>query len=153
MGVNASKVKYQLDVDPSVTLRNAADGAETATATEAAISLKQLDTAYWHGKEIPNGNMVVVINVTALDKTTGDETYQLSLLVDDTANLSDNPVAVASIPVNAIGTYNVIVDSKSIPVLDPDASGTDKWMAIRATLGGTTPSISYGAWLAKSIRD
>lgn len=154
MGVNASKVRSLVDTAAAVTLRSVADGAETATATETAISLSELDLAYWQdGSEIPHGKFVVGVNVTAMDATTGDETYVLSLLVDDTSGLSDSPVTIASytIPRTAIGYYEFVVDSKTIPNLDSDSSGTDKWLAIRATLGGTTPSITYGAWISKSL--
>lgn len=152
MGVNASKVKYILDVDAGVTLRNVADGAETATATETAVSLKELNKAYWHDNEIPHGVFAVAVHVTALDLANSDETYTLSLVVDDAPTLNDNSVVVASYPIRAPGFYTFHVDSQNIPVLDPDNSGDDKWLGIRATLGGTSPSITYGAWIAKNIR-
>lgn len=151
MGVNQSRVRNLYDADASVLLRNVADGAETATATEAAISLNELDTAFWQdGNEIPYGVFTVGVNVTALDLTDTNETYTLDLIVDDTSNMSDTPRVVASLAIRAVGYYTLVVDSKNIPLLDSDTSGTDKWLAIRATLGGTTPSITYGAWLAKS---
>lgn len=151
MTVTSSRVRALLDTDASVTLRNVTDGAETSTATETAVSLNELDNAFWDdGNQIPYGTFTVAIHVTAIDRTTGDETYTLALLVDDTSNLSDSPVTVASISISQVGYYTLVVDSKNIPLLDPDTSGTDKWLAIRATLGGTTPSITYGAWLAKA---
>jgi hypothetical protein len=152
MGVNSSKVRFTLDAAAAVTLRNIADGAETATATETAVPLNELDTAYWQdGNEVPYGVFGIQVNVTTLDKTTGDETYVLSLLVDDTSGLSDAPVTIASFTIPAVGAYVFYVDSKTISKLDPDTSGTDKWLAIRATLGGTTPSITYGAFIAKTL--
>jgi hypothetical protein len=151
MGVNASKVKYLLDVDAAVTLRNVADGAETTTQTEAAVSLKELDTAYWHSNEIPHGLFAVQVVVTALDRVDGNETYTLSLLVDDTSDMSDAPSTIASYTITAAGSYTFYLDSKAIEALNPESSGLDKWLAIRATLGGTTPSITYGAWIAKNL--
>lgn len=151
MGVNQSRVRNLYDADASVLLRNVADGAETATATETAVSLNELDAAYWQdGNEIPYGVFTVGVNVTALDLTDTNETYTLDLIVDDTSNMSDTPRVVASLTIRAVGYYTLVVDSKNIPLLDSDTSGTDKWLAIRATLGGDTPSITYGAWLAKS---
>lgn len=152
MAVKASRVKALYDVDAQVLLRDVADGAETATATETAVSLNELDSAYWHDGEIPHGVFMVVVNVQATDAGTGDETYTLSLLVDDTANLSDSPVTIQSQAVAAgfSGVLYFYVDSANIPQLNPESSGTDKWLAIRATLGGTTPSITYGAWIAKT---
>lgn len=152
MGVNASKVKYLLDVDAGVTLRNAADGAEVATATEAAVSLKELDSAYWHSNEIPHGVFAVAVHVSDID-IAGTNSYVLALLVDDTSDLSDSAVKVAEYVITSAGFYVFYVDSKTIPKLDPDSSGTDKWLGIRATLAGdSTPSITYGAWIAKNIR-
>lgn len=152
MAVNASRVTSILDAEASVTLRNASDGAETATATETAISLSELDDAYWHGGEIPHGIFEINVHVSAIDNTTGDETYVLDFIVDDVSAMNDTPRVVASINLASkqVGFYKVLVDSKSIPLFDTDTSGTDKWGAMRATLGGTSPSITYGAWISKS---
>lgn len=154
MPVNPSRVKSLIDVADTVLLRNIADGAETSTATETAVSLNELDSAYWHGGDIPYGILQVVINVTANDSTTGDETCTLALFVDDTSGLSDTPVAVWSqaLTIGFTGTLYAYVDARNIPALNADTSGTDKWMGIRATLAGTTPSITYGAYLVKSIK-
>lgn len=152
MGIKASRVKYMVDADESVVLRDIADGAETSTATEAGVSLKELDAAYWHNNEIPQGILAVAIHVTALDVADADETYTLSLLVDDTSDMSDSPATVGSITIGATGVYYMYVDSRVVEALNAESSGADKWMAIRATLGGTTPSITYGAWIAKSLK-
>jgi hypothetical protein len=155
MGVNASRVKYLQDSDSAVVLRNVADGAETATATETGISLNELDTAEWDdGKVIPYGVIAVQIYVTANDNTTGDETVTLALLVDDVAAMSDTPVVVWQqlLPVGFTGAITAYVDAKTIPLVDTDSSGSDKFLAIRATLAGTTPSVTYGAWIAKSTK-
>lgn len=153
MGVNASKVKSLHDTDPSVVLRDIADGAETSTATETGVSLKELDTAYWHNGEIPQGVFEICVQITATDAGNGDETYVLSLLVDDTSAMSDSPVTIAAytIPRGTTGIFYWYVDSQTIPRLDTDSSGTDKWLAVRATLGGTSPSITYGASITKKV--
>lgn len=152
MGVNQSRVRAIYDADAAVLLRDVADGAETSTATETAVSLNELDTAFWQdGNEIPYGLIEVGVHITAIDRTTGDETYTFDLIVDDTSNMSDTPKVVASLTgITTAGFYTMYVDSKNIPLIDSDTSGTDKWIAIKATLGGTTPSVTYGAWMAKS---
>lgn len=154
MAANASRVTAILDTEASVTLRNAEDGAETATATETAISLAELDAAYWHGGEIPHGIFEVDVHITAMDNTTGDESYVLDLILDDVLAMNDTPRVVASLTLatKQVGFYKMFVDSRNIPLLDTDSSGTDKWLAIRATLGGTTPSITYGAWISRTRR-
>lgn len=152
MGVNSSRVRYTLDAADAVTLRDIADGAETSTATEAAISLSELDQAYWQdGKEIPHGVIAVQVLVTALSYT-GDEVYTLDLLVDDASGMNDTPKSVATQVITAVGAYTLYVDSKNIPLIDSDSSGTDKWMAIKATMSGSSKSLTYGAWIAKSLR-
>lgn len=150
MGITSSRVNEIIDLDDAVTLRDATDGAETATATETAVSLQELDSAYWHNGEIPHGVFKVVFHVTAVDRTTGDETYTLSLVVDDTADMSDTPATVAALAITAAGVYTMFVDSKNIPQVNADSSGADKWIAAKATLAGTTPSITYGAWIART---
>lgn len=153
MAVNASKVKSLHDADASVVLRDITDGAETSTATETPISLKELDEAYWHGGEIPHGVFEIAVQITACDSANGNETYVLTLQVDDTSNHSDNPVTIASYTIarGTTGIFYWYVDSKSIPGLDSDSSGTDKWLAVKATLGGTSPSITYGATITKKV--
>lgn len=153
MGVNASRVKHVLDTDASVAL--AAAAAITATATATPVSLNELDLAYWQdGNEIPYGLIAIALNITAADRTTGDETYVFTIQVDDTSDHSNNPVTVATLALvgTYTGTYYVYVDSGNIPKLDPDTSGSDKWIACKATLGGTTPILSYTAVMTKSIK-
>lgn len=154
MAATASRVSSILDTEASVTLRNIADGAETSTAIETSISLSELDLAYWHAGEIPHGVFEVAVHITALDNGTGDETYVLDLIVDDVSAMNDTPRVVSSVPLAAkqTGFYKIFVDSKNIPLADTDGSGTDKFLAIRATLGGTTPSITYGAWISRQRR-
>jgi hypothetical protein len=152
--VSASKVRGIPDYAPAVVLRNVADGAETSTQTETAVSLNELRTAYWHNKEIPHGSFEVFVHVTARQAggTTPVNGYTFSLLVDDTANMSDSPVTIASFVVPSTGVYRLVVDSKSIPVLDPDVSGAGKWIAARMTIAGNgSPSITYGAWIGKVL--
>lgn len=151
MGVKATRVITLPDTAPGVVLRNIADGAETATATETAVSLNELDTAYWHNGEIPHGVFEVFFNVAALDVAQADETYTAALVVDDTSNMSDTPIVIDQFPIYRTGVYKRLVDSKSIPNFDPESSGTDKWLAVRVTIGGTSPSITYGAWIGKSV--
>jgi hypothetical protein len=153
MAVNASKVKSILDVADAVTLRDITDGAETATATETAVSLNELRDAYWHGREIPAGKIVVGVHISALNLSTN--TYVLALMVDDVLAMNNSPVAVASMPVVAAGYYEFVVDAATIAAIDTDdTDDAGRFMAIRCTVAGVadSPSITYGAWIAKSLR-
>jgi hypothetical protein len=154
MGVNASRVKYLKDVAAAVTLRNVADGAEApsgASVWETAVSLGELNTAYWHGDEIPHGTFVVEVNVTAINVSTN--VYHIELRVDDVLAQNDTPVVIASMPVKATGVYHFVIDSKDIPQLDPETSSQGKFIAIGVTESGTpdAPSITYGAYMAKVV--
>lgn len=152
MGVNQSRSPYTYDGADAVVLRDVTDGAETSTTTEAGISLSELDHAYWHSNEIPHGVLAVVVHVTALNLSTN--TYTFAVVVDDTANMSDTPTVVASAAISATGLYVFYIDSALIKALDTETSGADKWIATRVTTGGTpdSPSFTYGAWIAKSLR-
>lgn len=150
MTINASRVRQMIDADASVTLK--ASGTVTATTTETAISLKELATAWWHdGTEIPHGTFEVGINVSALDKTTGDETYVVSLQVDDVLAQNDSRVTIATYTIPATGYYRMLVDSKSLPKLNTDNSGLAQFLAVKATLAGTTPSITYDVRIGRSL--
>ena len=151
MGANASKVRAHMDTAAAVTLRDITDSPRTATATETAISLSELNTAYWHNDEIPHGMFKVEVNVSAINLSTN--TYAISLQVDDTLAQSDSPVTIASYNITTTGHYVFLVDSKSIPGLDSDSSGTDKWIAVTTTIAGTpdSPTITYGAWISRNV--
>jgi len=152
MGVNPSRVRMQMDKAAAVTLRDAADGAETATATETAVPLNLIKGAYWQdGNELPHGVFEVGVDVVNADVGTG-ASYTFSLIGDDTSNMSDSPVTLFSVllPVKA-GFYRFAIDSKTIMSLDGDEGGADYWIAAKMTLAGTGPSITYGAWIGKSL--
>lgn len=155
MGVNSSRVPLMFDTAAAVTLRDITDGAETSTATETPVSLNEIDGPYWaDGNEIPYGDIEVGIHVTACNAADADETYVLTIQVDDTSDHSNTPVTVWTQAVTRgfAGFIKAVIPADNIPLMDTDTSGTDKWIAIKATLGGTTPSITYGAWMAKSAR-
>lgn len=119
--------------DKNLELRDVADGAEVATAAEAGITVPVRKSDVFR----------VVFNVTALDETTGDETYVLSVETDSVAAFTDAPVEVARVTVTENGVYPVALDSKLIAKLDPNAEA----IRVKATLAGTTPSITYGAFI------
>ncbi len=143
-----SKVRHLFDAEPTVTLRDITDGAETgASVAETGISLDVLDDAYWHNGEVPQQTFSAVIEVTALDTADGDGSYTINLQTDSQLAFGDDPVIVASIVIPSTGVFVVNLDGPTIEALDPDATH------IRAQLvtDETTPSITYGAWLAPAV--
>jgi hypothetical protein len=142
-----SKVRHAVDSEPSVILRKLSDGAETATAAEASVSLNALDTAYWHNGEIPFQAVSVVVQVSEIDKST-DETYSLAIQVDsDAAFGGADATTIATFSPTGVGVFVINLDGPTIKALRNDA----KFIRIALTAGGTTPSITYAAWLAPSV--
>lgn len=124
--------------DKQLELRDIADGAETATATEEGLTLPVRMA----------GDFKAIFYVSALDDADADETYTLDVLVADTkANLAGSGVEVASIAISSAGAYEVPLSGNHIERLDADAGA----ITCRASLGGTTPSITYGCFLAPAV--
>ena len=141
-----SKVRHLIDAAANVTLRDIDDGAETGAAVyEALIDLETLDSAYWHNGEIPQQTFSAVVEVTALDTTDGDGTYTINLRTSDGAG---NYVIVASLTVPAVGIYVINLDGPTIKALDDNATK----LQIGVVTDETTPSITYGAWLAPAVQ-
>ena len=111
--------------DKELELRSIADGAETATASEAGVALPVR----------LGGEYKAVFHVTDLDTTTGDETYALSVEVDSQADFLDAPVSLGSIVVTAPGVYELPLSGPFVAQEDVDAAA----IRVTATLAGTTP--------------
>lgn len=143
MAANPSRTKMPFDVSTATLLRDPAATARSATGTDTAISLKELRTAYWHNFEIPHG--VMRLGIVVSDGLFQGSTYAISILIDDTSNLSDSPVTVWNQSILSVGFYEADLDSKSLPQLDSDHSGTDKWIGSKVTIAGTPVAITGAA--------
>ncbi|EPY00608.1 hypothetical protein [Magnetospirillum fulvum] len=120
--------------DSALVLRAPSDGAETSTAAETGIAF---DADKF-------GSFAAVVHVTAIDRTTGDEQAVFSIEADTASGFS-SPVAVATLPaVTATGTYEIPLSGRLIEQHELGATH----LRIKATLSGTTPSVTYGAYLA-----
>ena len=98
-----------------------------------------------------HGQLEIILSVSSAKSSDNDETYLLELIVDDVSSMNNNPVTVwsAPIPRGFRGASKIVVDGSAITSLDTDSSGTEKYLAIRATLGGTLPSLTYGASIVR----
>ena len=127
------------DFDALCELRDVADGAETSTATEAAVALP---LAY-------AGPIEAVVYITAIDAASSDETYTFGIEVDTAAAFS-SAVEVASRALTAsggtaaVGEYTIPLGNNEY-INSKEAGATH--VRIKATLGGTTPSVTYGAYI------
>jgi len=121
-------------VDSALTLRSFTDGAITATTAAAGIAFDARHAGAFH----------VVVDVTALDTTSGNETYRVSIETDASAAFSGTPVEIGAVTVTSTGRHVLTIDQDLVAKLDPDAAA----IRVKATLAGTTPSIVYGAFIA-----
>jgi len=141
-----SKFKYMLDAAPAITLRAKSAAAITATADSEVYALEQLD-GYWNTEnELADQTFAVVVNVDAIDTTTGDETYVLTLVFGDDAAFSASTVT-HTLTLTGTGQHVLLVDFDTVRGL----LSTAAFMKITATLGGTTPILDYHAFIAGGI--
>lgn len=139
----ASKVRREFDAEATVTLRDIADGAETADVAEAGIPLNTLTAAYWDNDEVPTGVVMISVHVTAMDTADADEVYDLYFEVDTTDAFSSAKEVARLKGVPATGFYEVPVSAQLIEKLEAGATH----LRVRLDVTGTTPSITYGAWM------
>jgi hypothetical protein len=137
---------YPFDTEPEITLRNGLDSAETASANETPISLKPSGGAYWQNHSQTFIYSAAVIHVTELDKTDGDETYAIKVEVSTDQGFS-SPVVVDTVTITDTGEYVITLHGPTIEKIAPGAN----YVRVGCTLGGTTPSIKYYAWLAPVV--
>lgn len=125
--------------DAALELRDVGDGAETSTASETGIAFDVLHM----------GNPVVMVHVTAIDDTTDDETYVLDVEVSDLVAGTYTSIAEVTLDngMTVPASFPIPIHSQLAALLDADAA----FIRITATLGGTTPSITYGAYVAPAM--
>lgn len=122
--------KFIYDAEASVVLK--ADGSAAVTATETA-------TAVDFNWGASNG-FAVGLTISAVDTGTGDETYVFSIVSLDSAGA--NPVDQITLPsITTAGSYRFLIDGQTAAKIDADAAK----IAVKATLAGTTPSVTYSA--------
>lgn len=114
--------------------------ALAVTATGDATNVIDLKAIGQLGNGRP---LSVFINVdVAADGTTTDETYAFSVVTDDNAALSsDTVIATKTL------TYTQLAINTLHAIDIPENVNTERYLGLVHTLGGTTPSITYTAWL------
>lgn len=81
--------------------------------------------------------VAAVVNVSAIDSTTGDETYSAQL--EESSDNATFTAAGPSVSLTATG-------AKSVPGFI-----SKRYNRVKLTLAGTTPSITYEAWLNPNV--
>lgn len=86
--------------------------------------------------------MAILISVTAIDATSGDETYTVQPQADDNAGFG------SPLPIGGLVTIlrSIAVPAQIAVPMPPDLS-FERFSRLNWTLGGTTPSITYSAYL------
>ena len=122
--------------DKQLELRDIADGAEESTASETGIAFDARMA----------GDFKAIIYVSDRSAT---GTCTISIQTDATPGFGGTPVTIGSVTVaaSAKGVFEIPMSGSQIEKLDPDAGA----IRVTATLGGTTPSVTYGAYLAPTV--
>jgi hypothetical protein len=124
--------------DKQLELRNVADGAETATASETGVLFPALMA----------GDFKAIVYVS--DVTLGGSpanTYLLTLETDSVQAFSDSPVEVGRVTVTGKGVYEIPLSGAAVEQRDANAAA----IRVTATLAGSSKSITYGAYLTPAV--
>ncbi len=84
----------------------------------------------------------IVVVVSALDRTTGDETYTFTV---ETGGASPAVKVAELTGITKAGQYVITIDAATIEALD----ATHTHIELNLAVAGTTPSITFAAWLAQ----
>lgn len=129
-----SKAIY--DAESTVLLK--ADGSAAITAT--ASTVVDVDVSM-------GGTFAVAINVEAFDVANADETYVFSVVGQDSAGSNDVTLATLG-AIAETGEHLVLIDAETAVKL---AGASTKKLKLTATLAGTTPSLTYSAWVTRVV--
>lgn len=132
-------------IDASVA--GASDNNQFKTAT--GIDLLSLDKMV-NAREGDQKNKLggeqydVVVVVSALDTADADETYGFNVYVGAAADGNAGALVGSVAGISQPGQYVIKVDANTAELLDADREE----LALEAVLGGTTPSVTFTAWVA-----
>ena len=122
-------------LDVLLELRDITDGAETATTSETGVAFAVRYA----------GSCSVMVHVTAIDNASANETYEMAAEVSDAQGGTYTEVGRIVLDRDTAVPFTAMIPihSEKAQLLDADAD----WIRVTATLGGTTPSITYGAYV------
>jgi hypothetical protein len=146
MSVKASVNRFAQD--SLLVLQPAGTAAQTSSG--AATSTYALDvlTSYWAAGDVAQElDFACVVEVTAVAGTLPTAAFAVQVSTDPTF-ASPTGTVVGEIPVvNAVGRVTIVVDRDSI-ISALGTSPTAGTLRLYATLGGTSPSFTYNAYLS-----
>lgn len=139
--------RYIYDAAPATNFRSRSAAALTATADTTEVVFDKMEGQWNKANEIADDTLAVVINVTAIDKATGDETYTFALKATDGAGAVKASVGLGSLVISKVGQYVLLVDTATAKLIDNTVGG----LKLTATLAGTTPSITFHSWMSQIV--
>lgn len=119
---------------------NRYSSAQSVAAT--AVSTNIIDHLADRNIGIGEPLVVVIVVTTALDGTTGDETYSAQLQADDNSGFSSATSVGGAVSL----TRGSVAGTKFYIPVPPDTL-TERYSRINYTMGGTTPTGNVTAWL------
>lgn len=132
--------------DAELLLRDAGSAAVTSSAAVGS----QIDQG-----EAVLTEMVLVINVEAIDVANGDETYTFYVQGSQTSDKSDARVLAMAVLGDAAAKTNDTADDAAgdqivIPFRTEMPAGTNqRYLDVDLDIAGTSPSITFSAFLAR----
>lgn len=148
MSVKASKNRFSIDAETVLQ----AEASSPITATAGSTNTLSLDalSAYWNSGDLAmKHQFAIIMHVTAIDTGDGDETYVVGPQVDSVAAFSDSPVSLSTKTITSTGRYEFVVTREEVEAADANGA----FIRLLATLGGTTPSLTYHAYVAPIVGD
>ena len=137
-----SKVTYIYDDDNSFQAPGAA--ADTTTAIVGELPLDKLTGARGDMRnKLGAIDYAIVITVSASDAGDANETYVFDAQVGAAGSQSIK-VGEFAVPRGVTGQFVMLLDAETIERQDPTDHAV---IELNVTIGGTTPSITFGAWL------
>jgi len=145
MSVHASTNKWSFDA--STVLQPSTAAAVTASAASADFVALDVLTSYWATGDIAQGlDVGVVIEVTAVAGTNPTAAFTVQVAPDSGAFSA--PVTIGeSLTATATGRQVIVIDRDDL-VNALGANSTVGSLRVYATVGGTSPSFTYQAWVA-----
>lgn len=143
-----SRNVHMYDAAPSVALITKDGVAKVASFTGNVYKLDLVE-GWWNQPQFPaDWNLNVILQVTAVDRTTGDEKYTF-VIEGSTDAAFTAPVTLATLAADtpSIGQYVSEFYLDTAAAVLPGV----QYIRVKATIAGTTPSITCYAWIGDDI--
>ena len=139
-----SEVNYIYEADTA--FRGPGESALTASGEVGTFALDKMVNARSGDQKNKLGaeGYAIVIAVEDINLADADETYVFDIEVQAAGGV--NAVTAATFPVVSTGQHVISLDAHTLEKLSVDREE----LSLNLTVGGTTPSITFAAWVAPS---